>query len=119
MPQAAPKPCSQCGVIVNDGTARCQAHKVRLGQFADAQRGSRHARGYGSKWDRLRAVVMRRDSGLCQVCLPQGRVVAAHHVDHKINKAQGGTDDEANLQAICRTCHRAKTAGEARGPRGR
>jgi 5-methylcytosine-specific restriction protein A len=38
-------------------------------------------------------------------------------VDHIINKQSGGTDDESNLQAICKPCHDQKTQREAR--RGR
>lgn len=38
-------------------------------------------------------------------------------VDHVTNKARGGTDEDANLQGLCGTCHTEKTlreAGEAR-----
>jgi 5-methylcytosine-specific restriction protein A len=35
-------------------------------------------------------------------------------VDHIVPKAEGGNDDEGNLQTICRACHAAKTADEAR-----
>jgi 5-methylcytosine-specific restriction protein A len=34
-------------------------------------------------------------------------------VDHVLNKAEGGTDEDGNLQAINRECHRIKTAEEA------
>ena len=75
----------------------------------DHTRQSRHARGYGSQWDKLRAEVMTRDMRLCQPCLKDDRVTAAHAVDHITPKAKGGTDDLANLQAICRRCHLDKT----------
>jgi len=55
---------------------------------------------------------MRRDQGLCQVCLSSGRTTLAAEVDHIKRKADGGTDDVDNLQAICRECHRLKTAVE-------
>lgn len=29
-------------------------------------------------------------------------------VDHRIPKAQGGTDDLCNLQAVCKQCNRSK-----------
>jgi hypothetical protein len=35
-----------------------------------------------------------------------------------VPKANGGTDDDGNLQAINRDCHRAKTALEAMQARG-
>lgn len=37
----------------------------------------------------------------------------ATEVDHITPKASGGTDDPANLQGICKACHRAKTQDEA------
>jgi len=36
-------------------------------------------------------------------------VTLATEVDHILSKANGGTDDENNLQAICKVCHRIKT----------
>jgi 5-methylcytosine-specific restriction protein A len=64
--------------------------------------------------------VLERDRGLCQVCLLNGRTTLASEVDHIVGKAQGGSDDESNLQAICDTCHDAKTASEKHnGHRGR
>lgn len=115
MPIAAPKPCAQpgCHVLVRDGSSRCAAHKVLPGRFADKRRGSRHQRGYGAAWDRIRPLILARDGGLCQPCLRVGRVTPATQVDHIVNKAEGGTDEAANLQSICQTCHEAKTAGEA------
>ena len=70
---------------------------------------SRHERGYGAVWDKLRKEVMQRDNGLCQPCLRNGRVTPAHAVDHIVQKAAGGTDDLTNLQSICRACHLDKT----------
>ena len=75
-------------------------------------RESRHKRGYGSAWVKLRAVIMRRDMHLCQPCKRAGRVTPASAVDHIMPKAKGGTDDLTNLQAICGPCHDAKTAAD-------
>jgi 5-methylcytosine-specific restriction protein A len=39
-------------------------------------------------------------------------------VDHIVNKARGGGDNDENLQTICDgpgSCHQAKTAAESRG----
>lgn len=81
--------------------------------------GSRHARGYGREWDKLRAQALGRDKYLCQPCLQTNRVTPATQVDHKQARAAGGTDDLDNLQSICGPCHDAKTAKEAAQAQGR
>lgn len=55
---------------------------------------------------------MVRDGGLCQACKANGKIRAASEVDHIRPKADGGTDDINNLQAICKQCHVAKSARE-------
>ncbi len=79
--------------------------------WADRRRGTRHERGYGNAWDKLRLQVLKRDYYLCQCdeCLRTSRVRSASEVDHIIPKAKGGTDDMDNLQAIHPECHKAKT----------
>jgi hypothetical protein len=39
-------------------------------------------------------------------------------VDHILPKAEGGTDDDTNLQTICKARHRIKTQAEAARARG-
>ncbi|MDE9553419.1 HNH endonuclease [Xenorhabdus bovienii] len=73
---------------------------------------SRHARGYGSQWDKLKISVKQRDNHLCQHCLRQGRAITGTTVDHIQPKAHGGTDALSNLQLLCETCHQQKTATE-------
>lgn len=67
----------------------------------------------GATWMRTRARILRRDMHCCQPCARRGATVQALEVDHIVPIAQGGTDDHANLQAICKPCHAVKTAGEA------
>lgn len=80
----------------------------------DQVRGNRHQRGYGREWERLREEIMRRDHGMCQSCLRNGHTTIGDQVDHKLPKAQGGTDDPSNLELLCTPCHRAKTSRESR-----
>lgn len=121
MPKAAPRPCTAagCGVLVFGGGSRCANHPHET-SFASKRRGSRQSRGYGAAWDRLRLQILDRDNHLCQPCLRRDIVASARTVDHIKNKADGGADDPANLQAICDECHQAKTQAEAlRGRAGR
>lgn len=70
------------------------------------------ARGYGWAWQQLRERILQRDCGLCCVCRKEGRFTLASEVDHITRKASGGTDDDDNLQSICKACHSAKTVAE-------
>jgi len=69
-------------------------------------------RGYGYKWQKLRQRIIRRDKGLCQICLKQGRISPGNEVDHVLRKADGGGDVAENLQVLCQRCHSEKTAQE-------
>ncbi len=77
-----------------------------------ARKASRHARGYGSAWDRLRAAVLAAEP-LCRNCSAAGERQAAVTVDHIVPKAEGGTDDRANLQPLCGPCRVAKDRVDA------
>lgn len=83
-----------------------------------AGKGSRHERGYGSAWVKLRRNILDRDMHLCQPCLAKGRPTPAPMVDHIVAKADGGTDDPSNLRAICSACHAAKTTAEGHAAAG-
>ncbi|AKI28286.1 HNH endonuclease [Moraxella catarrhalis] len=72
-------------------------------------------RGYGSQWKRLRLQVLKRDKYLCQMCKADARYTHATDVDHIIPKAKGGTDNMVNLQSLCSSCHKIKTAQDGRG----
>lgn len=42
-----------------------------------------------------------------------GRYRPASEVDHVVPKFEHGTDDDDNLQSICKPCHTDKTQAEA------
>ncbi len=59
--------------------------------------------------------MIHRDRFRCQHC-GRRRYVRELEVDHIIELAAGGAAlDYANLQTVCRTCHRAKTLPFLRG----
>ncbi|WP_336929401.1 HNH endonuclease signature motif containing protein [Acinetobacter tandoii] len=65
----------------------------------------------GRPWRRLKDKIHLRDGWTCQSC---SRVTTELELDHIINVAQGGTDDESNLQSLCPECHKKKTSKESR-----
>jgi 5-methylcytosine-specific restriction protein A len=63
-------------------------------------------------WPALRRRVLQRDGWRCYLCGGP-----ATEVDHLVPAHRGGTDEEANLAAICGGCHLTKTAREAQAAR--
>ena len=72
------------------------------------------ARGYGYRWQALRADYLRHHP-LCVSCEAKGRVTAAREVDHIKPLAAGGSNAADNLQALCKPCHSRKTARTTHG----
>ena len=76
-------------------------------------RKTNHRKLTGRPWRRLREQILQRDKYLCQPCMRAGRYTEATEVDHILALAHGGDDRPQSLQAICGSCHEAKTQIEA------
>jgi len=98
-----------CPEKAQGSSGLCQGH---LAEY-DAARGSAAKRGYNYRWQKARAHFLTRHP-ICED--PDGRhpqqVIQATEVDHKIPRARGGSDHPDNLQALCKSCHSAKTLRE-------
>lgn len=100
-------------MLVRDGSSRCAAHPRQQWTHATPV-----VRITGRKLQRLRAALFARQP-LCEDCQEAGRVRQAEVRDHRIPLAEGGLDNEANEQALCKACHAVKSQREAqRGRRG-
>lgn len=113
-----PRPCTATGCwrLVTSRSGRCEVHpkpkRPKDQRTSDARRGSAAARGYDSRWRKLRNRFI-REHPLCIHCKAEGRTKEAEEVDHIIPLRQGGARlDPANLQSLCRRCHQRKTARE-------
>lgn len=72
----------------------------------------RKSRGISSaEWERIAHAVKERDGWRCRECGGAG-ALEAHHV---IPVHAGGSDDLANLVALCRTCHIRKHTAPLKG----
>ncbi|WP_231359841.1 HNH endonuclease [Escherichia coli] len=113
MPSQIARACRKrgCAGTTTDRSGYCEKHRNEGWQ--EHQRGqSRHERGYGTSWDKLRPLILGRDKHLCMNCQRAGRIAPATTVDHIVPKSRGGTDDPSNLESLCWPCHRGKTAKE-------
>lgn len=81
-------------------------HGVTQAQRREYDRESPSRRGYGRRWERLRAMILNQEP-LCRECGEP-----ATDVDHIVPRALGGTDAAENLQPLCHACHSRKTGRE-------
>lgn len=127
MPQRPKSICRKvaCGALI-DVPGYCAKHVQQSSGWARSNDGKTSSeRGYDYAWQKRRERIMARDGGICQIKGPTCTLVASD-VDHKVSKAaaretgwsEGQIEDDSNLQAACRTCHKAKTTAE-RGGAGR
>ncbi len=90
----------QCREKVPTGRSRCRAH---------TNRGIRRSvpRPLPPDWKEIRLRILERDD----LCVNASRCFnLSTTVDHIIDRADGGSDDDDNLQGMCTSCHNSKTA---------
>jgi 5-methylcytosine-specific restriction protein A len=112
MPNAPLRPCLKpgCPTLVRSG--RCAQHTPEQSHGWTGDTG----RIRGRKLQQLRAELFRREP-LCRLCAAKGETAVAVIRDHVVPLAEGGTDDDSNIQPLCQTCSDAKTQAESK--RGR
>jgi len=112
MPTASPKPCTYpaCGVLVRDGSSRCDRHKHVEQRSNDKQRSSSTQRGYGSRWQKARATFLSHHP---ECGCGADATVVDHIIPHKGD--QGLFWDTSNWQPMCKRCHDSKTAKQDGG----
>ena len=109
MPTSPPRWCARC----------CRAHSGACPALLAARRGQQRppdnrpdstARGYDATWEKLSRMI-RRERPICEHC----QVAPSRMVDHIVPLRAGGARLElGNLQALCLSCHAAKTRSERR-----
>lgn len=75
------------------------------------KRPSAAKRGYDSAWQFLRKWYLKIHP-LCVDCMADNKVIPAKEVHHIVPLSQGGTHDESNLMALCKTHHSRRTMKE-------
>jgi len=116
MPSLAPTPCRQPGCTrLVEMPGYCDAHRRQVHRDYDQARRQWAPRDPFYKtsfWVKTRAAFLRANP-LCVECSKRGLLVPSQAVDHILPIKMGGhRTDPANLQALCISCHNAKTARE-------
>jgi 5-methylcytosine-specific restriction enzyme A len=94
-----------CPNIAISGGSYCADH-----QPAKVQNSDHHDPFYSNiRWQKFRNWYLSAHP-LCEHCGQEGRVTEATVVDHVVEIKDGGERfNDANSQALCRTCHARKT----------
>ncbi len=90
--------CMDCPAIIARGP-RCHLCKAKR-------------RTEGRPWEASRNETYYRAWGRCNQCR-KPITMGEMECDHIVPIARGGSDSMENLQALCVTCHKAKTKREA------
>jgi len=114
MPKRPLKPCAYpgCAKLVRPGEKYCEKHRKQKHIEYKERRNDKEVQViYNTKrWKKVRELALKRDGGLCVMCLKEGRIVKADVVDHIIEIKDGGDPyDLNNLQSLCNKCHAKKT----------
>ena len=109
MPRKPPRPCRNrgCVELTHHTSGYCEAHRAESRSY-DRHRGTAAQRGYDHRWKKIRDLYLSHHP-LCEQCGEPGQLV-----DHIRPLADGGTEEDENLQALCRTCHARKTWDDKR-----
>jgi len=105
MPYKPKRPCSYpgCGRLT-DGRY-CDGHRqIAERQYNQYARDPNASQRYGRAWRRIRALYIQAHP-ICEQCLSESRLTPAEEVHHIVPLANGGTHDERNLMALCKSCH--------------
>ena len=106
--------CSFKGCPVITDKSRCQAHERSTQYGWGTKHGQNAHRIRGPELQTLRAILFSKYP-MCQACGERPSVIR----DHKVPIAEGGTEDESNIWALCQECSDAKTQQEAQRGRAR
>ena len=113
VPRKPKRPCSYTGCGKLTDGQYCDEHRQTAERqynryFRDPDTNKR----YGRAWKKLRARFLLLHP-LCEQCKGKGRLTAAEEVHHILPLANGGTNDERNLMALCKSCHSRITVKNA------
>ena len=105
MPRKPKHPCSYPGCPNLTYSRYCEEHeRFMMRRYNSVERNPRAKRRYGPEWKRIRRAFL-DEHPFCEMCRRNGRYVEADTVHHIRPLSEGGTNDEANLMALCHSCH--------------
>jgi len=111
MPRKPKRPCSYPGCGRLTISRYCDEHRQIAGRhYNKYQRDPNTSQRYGRAWRRIRELYIQAHP-ICEQCEKEGRLTLAEEVHHILPLTDGGTHDEKNLMALCKSCHSRITIG--------
>lgn len=105
MPRKPKRPCSYPGCPKLTNERFCEEHqKVANQNYERYDRDKTTKKKYGRAWKLIRNKYVSQHP-FCEVCYANGVLVETEEVHHKKPLREGGTHDEDNLIALCKSCH--------------
>ncbi|EHL65438.1 HNH endonuclease [Cloacibacillus evryensis] len=106
MPYSPKRPCAfpGCGRLALRGQYCAEHQKTINQQYNKYDRAPGSNKRYGRSWKRIRDRFIMAHP-LCEECRKQGRLTAAEEVHHILPLSKGGSNAQANLMALCKSCH--------------
>lgn len=105
MPRKPKRPCSYPGCPNLVDGRYCEEHAKLVGrQYEKYGRNYDSKKRYGRAWKRIRDRYASQHP-LCERCLENGTATPMEEVHHIKPLAEGGTHDDSNLMALCKSCH--------------
>ena len=105
MPKKPKRPCAYPSCPELTDGIYCEQHKkLAEQQYERYERDPVVRRKYKGAWKRIRDRYAAAHP-LCEDCLKEGRYTPTQEIHHILPLSRGGTHDESNLCALCRSCH--------------
>ena len=105
LPRLPKKPCKYPGCPNLTDKTYCEEHEKEMNcAYEKYGRDKAVRRKYGRAWKRIRDKYASQHP-FCERCFEKGIVVPVQEVHHIKPLSEGGTHDQENLIALCKSCH--------------
>ena len=105
MPTKPKHPCSYPGCPNLTDRRYCPEHEPLMSKrYEKYDRDPDKGRRYGRAWQRIRKRYVELHP-FCEECIKAGVLTPVQEVHHIVPLTAGGTNDQHNLIALCKSCH--------------
>ncbi len=105
MPRRPKHPCGYPGCPELTFSRYCPEHTKEMNKrYEMYERNKETTRRYSGSWKKIRKAYA-ASHPWCEECLKAGRYTPTEHIHHRLPLSAGGSNNEENLEAVCKSCH--------------